>query len=393
MTQKTKTHPHSALDGWRIFGSTLFATLAIISLLGYLLTRWTHNYLLNTEKFTNIASQLPKKPEVVAALSKFSTQKLFEAINAQALIADSLPDKAKFLAAPLATQLQTTATSLATNIISSEQFETAWLFIVGNAHAEFIKVVTAPPLEVTNDQISNVGLQLGDVIRNVAGQLGREDIGMAADQTIGNATEVTINLRSQIDLIRQAVAAVNYLYAILPLVALTLALAAIWLSHHMSRAILAMSIAGLLVVGLVMVALKAAKSEFVMRLQDATYQSALAVSWDVITEGLVRMFVVSAVILFATMLLAILFGPYEFAGKLRKLMYLEKIGHTRFGETFEKSRTFVKKYILVACVGAAAVAIAVLLIVQQITWVTVIQTLLAWISFCILLAIYVKRPD
>lgn len=393
MKQKTSASPkHTALDMWRIFGSTVFATLAIISILGFMLVKWTHDYLLNTEQFTKIASELPQKPQVTAALSKFTTQKLFEAIDVQTLVGDALPEKAKFLAAPLTAQLQVTATDLANNIIKSQQFDTAWTFIVSGAHENFLKIVNASPLDVSNDQISKVGLQLGDVVRNVAAQLGREEIGVAVDRTIGTATEVTFDLRAQLKLVRQTVAAVNYLYAILPLLALTLALLAIWLSHYMSRAILAMSIAGILVVGLVLVALKAAKSEAVMQLQDPTYQAAIAVSWDVIVQGLVQMLVFAAIALTVIMILSLLLGPYKWAKQLRTAAHLEKIGHTRFGEWFELSRKFVEKYYLAGCGCAAVVTIAALLVAQQITWVSVLQATLAWLSFCLLLAIYIKRP-
>jgi len=380
----------TALDGWRIFGSTFFGTLAIISLLGYLLVRWTHNYLLNTEQFTAIAAELPKKPEVAAALSKFSTQKLFEAINAQALIAQALPEQAQFLAAPLATQLQSTATTLANNIILSSQFETVWTFVVGNAHTTFLKVVNASPLNVSDDQISKVGLQLGDVVRNVAGQLGRDDIGVAVDKTIGTATEVTLDMRAQIKQIRQAVASVNYLYSILPLLVLTLTLLAVWLSHHMSRVVFSMSLAGILVSGLALVLFKVVKTEIMLQFQDTTYQAAIGVSWDVITEGLVKMFIITAIVSFVVMLLALLFSPFRWATSLRKMMYLDKIDHTRFGEAFDDSQTFVQKYYLLGCGIALVIAIVVLLIMQQVVWVTLLQALMIWLSFCLLLAIFIK---
>lgn len=392
MNKKSTGKQSGMINGWRVFGVTIFVVFALISLLLYVLVRWTHNYALNTDRFTTIAGELPRQPQVAAALSKFTTQKIFESVDAQQIIKEALPEQASFLAAPLTTQLQTTVTNLTTDFVKSEQFETVWLFIVGNAHAEFIKVVTSPPLSVQDEKISELGLQLGDIVKKVASQLGHEEIGQNVDKTIGNATELSIDLRASIQTIRQIVGTIDALYLLLPFLVITFALAAIYLSRSRAKTILGFGIGGALLGAIILIVLKAVKSEVVGQFEDPVYQSAIAVSWDIILAGLTQMVTIVAWLFVGMAMLALLFGPYKWAAQIRKGLYLDKIGHTRFGEVYEQSRLFVEKFFWAFCAGAAGLIVIVLLVLQQVTWVSVLQGLLALISFCLLAGIYIKKP-
>ncbi len=129
----------------------------------------------NTDRYIETVEPLASNPAIQEAVGDFVVTQLFEAVDVAELAADALPDKAQFLAAPLAQGVRTLTANVVQRFLASPEFVKLWDAANRAAHEKIVSALTGKTttgnkaVTVKNDVVT---LNLGPVIAKVSEQLG-----------------------------------------------------------------------------------------------------------------------------------------------------------------------------------------------------------------------------
>src|SRR3954453_680448 len=102
---------------------------------------WVHRTVLNTDTYVSTVAPIGSDPAVTAAASRDITNQIFAALDPQQIVADALPPKASFLAAPIANGARGYVESGVNQILNSSQFQQLWIGANRFAHAQLVAVL------------------------------------------------------------------------------------------------------------------------------------------------------------------------------------------------------------------------------------------------------------
>jgi hypothetical protein len=198
--------------GFLIVLSCILAPLSVVSI-------WVRNQLLNTDRYVSTVTPLASNPAVIDTAATQISNALFEHVNVEQAIEDAAPPRLDFLAAPLATGLQTVVNRAAVRILSSDQFKKVWVEANRRAHARLVKVLTGQGSIQT--QNGKVVLDLSAVIDSVRSELDGRGIKIF-DRIPANKALVQLSVldAKQLDHVRSATKLLEQLRWVLPILTL-----------------------------------------------------------------------------------------------------------------------------------------------------------------------------
>src|SRR6266540_5127103 len=167
MTNGTEpSAPARKLPRWR---RALVAILVIVSVVlvpvaG--LTVWVRNLVLDTDKYVDTVAPLASNKAITDNVANRITDKLFSQVNVEQQAKDALPERAQFLAAPIASGVETFTREAATRALASDKFKNLWRNANRRAHNAIDKVLTG---EGKNVSVKNgkVVLDLSAIVNTV----------------------------------------------------------------------------------------------------------------------------------------------------------------------------------------------------------------------------------
>ena len=106
-------------------------TWVLVVLVGILapitvLSAWATKTVTSTDRYVETMAPLARDKAVTSYVAQRATNKLFEGEDIQTKVAEALPDRADFLAAPLTAQLHVVTQDLLTKALQSSWFPTLW---------------------------------------------------------------------------------------------------------------------------------------------------------------------------------------------------------------------------------------------------------------------------
>lgn len=237
---------------------------------------WAHRTVLNTSAYVKTVTPIAADPAVTAALSRQITDQLYTALDPQQIIASSLPEKAAFLAGPIANGARDNVQQAVDKVLQSDQFQTLWVQANKFAHQQLVTVLRndSKVLQTTNGQVVlNLVPLLNEALKNasgfVSGVVGRtvtlptitgNELPSAACQKIATALDrpvpatcgqVALFPAKNLTTAQRAVKAFDWAVLTLLILMPVLFVAALLVSHRRRRTLLQLTIGGML--GLVVV--------------------------------------------------------------------------------------------------------------------------------------------
>jgi hypothetical protein len=131
------------------------------------MTIWTRNLLLDTDRYVATVEPLAANPEVQAAVSARVSAKVSELVDVKSLAQEALPENAQFLAVPIAAGADNLINQATTRVVRSDQFRTAWVEANRAGHDGLVAVLTGSDGKVVSTQDGKVVLKLGAVVQQV----------------------------------------------------------------------------------------------------------------------------------------------------------------------------------------------------------------------------------
>lgn len=277
--QSVKTGQRQPLT-WSMVLSCLLATIGLIAFTSFTMVHWVEKQILTTDTWVQTVGQLPKNDAVASSLSTYTVNQLFTATDLENRIEQALPERAGFLASPLANHLDTFLTNQTKNVIQSDQFTAVW--IAAN-NAVFTRIVdgarapaedSAPPAER-----ARLAVPLGVLRDSINQVLTNRGIINEGGSNRG-ASELIVDLKTSVSNIQEYIRLVDFLYATLWLVAIVCVLGALVFSRNRRRLLLIITIAVAIIALLQLIGVRALRPTLLNFFADASAMTAAGVVYD-----------------------------------------------------------------------------------------------------------------
>ena len=120
---------------------------------------WTHETLLNTDKFVAMMAPVAEQPAVQEAVAVYATDAIFNGLDVNTRIKDALPSQLSILACPSPKPSTTSRSRACRPSPPVRPFQDLWVKGLTVAHTGFIRVI--------RDEAPNVAVVNGDVRLNM----------------------------------------------------------------------------------------------------------------------------------------------------------------------------------------------------------------------------------
>ncbi len=133
----------------------LLVVVACLAVLAAALAIWAHTLVFNTDKWVEVVAPIGKDPEVTQAASVYLTDKAIEASDLESRIAEALPTRAAFLAAPLTEQVRTFTQERVLQLLRDPRVYDLWVQLNAKAHERLVAVLRGESdvVQLEGDQV------------------------------------------------------------------------------------------------------------------------------------------------------------------------------------------------------------------------------------------------
>lgn len=213
-------------------------TVGIILAPLIVVTTWTRNQILDTNRYVANVGPLASDPAIVDAAAADATDALFKAVNVEKRIDKALPDSAGVLASPLTDVIRGFTEDAARRAIESDQFQTIWNEANRLAHAQIEKALTGDG-DVLGTSDGKIALDLSPIVKSILSFLDDQGVTFFDDvkperfNLKFELIDVTALQRAQ-----AIVSALNTITYVLPVLMVICFGTALWLSPDRRRTVI-----------------------------------------------------------------------------------------------------------------------------------------------------------
>lgn len=290
---------------WRSFFAWLFIVLAcLFSILG-VLSAWVDTTTLDTNTFVNTIAPLIKDEAVAKAVSDAAVKKLFEtyqipdkiqtglnelstAIKQVAPPNAPIPDiDLSFIAEPISGALEGVAKTAAVKILTSDQFYAVWQKALRTAHTAMVNIVKGNKDAVLTSKGDTVVLNLSELLTQIKDQLADSGLGFLKNIKVPeDFGQIELFTSAEIGSVKSMVKLLDLLSWILPLLALLLFVAGVWVAPNHRKALLRAGVGLAISMLIVLIVLKVAHGQLFNQIKVAENLAAANVIWGTVLGGL-----------------------------------------------------------------------------------------------------------
>jgi len=131
----------SLVHGLRRGGAALLIAITAFALVTSVVGVWAATTVLNTDRWVSTVAQLPRDPQIAAAVAAYATDQVFEAVDVDQRLRTVLPTQAAFIAGPIVGQLHDTVRKTVTNVLQSDGFQRIWAELNRRAHQRALAII------------------------------------------------------------------------------------------------------------------------------------------------------------------------------------------------------------------------------------------------------------
>jgi hypothetical protein len=374
---------------WRNFLAWILIILAFVTAIAAPLASWSHDYLLDTDRFVETVAPLIKEDALSQAISERAANELIEGLQVEDLLTSVLPDEITFIAGPISNGVETLAQKSAKAILTSDQFYWIWERILRFAHSSAVSAVRGEGALTVTEQ-GDIVLDLGELLQNLKERLVESGLGFLEKVPVPrDAGTVVLFTAEELGIARGGVHFIDTLNWILPALALLFFAAAVVLSTDRRRFLMISGIGTALALAISLLAINFTENQLLGRLEVQTNFLAAELIWNRVFQNLVR---IQAGILALGVVVATgsaVAGPYGWAVWLRgKTAHLFESWRDRRQRGVKEAGpvgSFVEAHKMALRVGGLVVAIIVLLLLPHLTATAVIVAAITLLVYLVVI--------
>ncbi len=284
-----------------------------------IVTAWAVRTVANTDRYVETLAPIARDQVITAYVADRVTSKLFTSLDVQMRVSDALPDKARFLAAPIAAQLKSFTDEVATTVLESGWFGTLWDAANRRSHADVLDLLTGAPLPAGR-RAKEISVDLTPVLGRVIDQLDAHGVTVfdPLRSKLAKANQLTLPVVSspQVKRVSTFFRWAKGIGLALPLATLVLAAIAVLVSVDRRKALLRAALGSAIGIVLFDAGYRLARTFFINHESTVTPQVTARI-WDTITRFLLNAFDVAVIVCVVLAAILWLAGPSAWARWLR----------------------------------------------------------------------------
>ncbi|MFF4255205.1 hypothetical protein ACFY1L_28750 [Streptomyces sp. NPDC001663] len=313
---------------FRTTGSVLLVVLASILSILAVTAVWAHDQVTDTDRFVATMGPLASDPGVQKAISRRVTDVVVEKVDVQSVVDQlsqaahqkGVPPRAADLignlSGPIGDGLNSLVGAAADKVVTSDAFATVWTRAITAAHTTMVKALTGEgggTVQLSGDKVT---IDIGPVVDQVKKQL--TDSGFVLASKIPEVhTQFAVYAAPQLETARTYVRLLQIIGNWLPVVAVLVAAAGVYLAHNRRHALIGAALgigAAMLVFG---VALAVLRTSFLNQLPAGVSPDAAGSVYDALVHFLRKTLRMVGVLAVLVALGAYFAGPSRAATTVR----------------------------------------------------------------------------
>ncbi len=299
---------------WRKVLAGILAVLAVLTLVVAADALWLKTTLEDEDQFVATFEGLPRHDAVAEAVSIRVASGIVETQEVQAFVAGRLPDELSVLAAPITDSIEQLIARAANEVVQSDAVTTAWTVALRGSHRAVSAVLTGNDraLESENGQVA---INLDEIATVVVGRVEARGVDLPdIDLELGSIVIYESDDLAAAQAVAQGISTAGW---VLPVVALLLIAAAIWVATDRRRMVAFLGFAVAVALLIQLATNRVTQNAVLGGVEDDLSREAGGAVWDAAIGRLVSLTWALLVIALIIGFVAWLAGPSTRAQRLR----------------------------------------------------------------------------
>ncbi len=269
----------------RIIAARVLTIVAILLALVGMIAFYVAHTALDDEGFETISRNMIENDEIRTQVAAKSVDTLFENVDVEAAIAERLPPAQQGLAPVLAGLARSGADDAAAAVLERPRVQTVWVEVTTRAQRQLVRLLDDDTTFIQTEG-GAVVLDLRPLVIQIGDQVAV--IGKVAERLPESSGRIAIMEESQLETAQSITKILRSVADWMWLVALAVAALAIWLARGRRRLELRALAIGVLVVGLLMLAVRRFAGDYLVDslVKDDAVKPAGHDAWSILTQTL-----------------------------------------------------------------------------------------------------------
>jgi hypothetical protein len=269
----------------RIIGARALTVLAILLALVGMVAFYVEHTALDEDGFEAISRQMIENDEIRTQVAAKSVDTLFANVDAEAAIAERLPPDLKGLAPVLAGVAHSGADDAAVAVLERPRAQTVWVEVSTRAQRQLVRLLDDDTTFIQTEG-GAVVLDLRPIVIELGDQVAV--IGKVAERLPESSGKIAIIEKSQLETAQTITRVLRAVADWMWLLALVVAALAVWLARGRRRLELRALAIGVLVVGLLLLAVRRFAGDYLVDslVKDDAVKPAGHEAWSILTQTL-----------------------------------------------------------------------------------------------------------
>ena len=308
-----------------MIAARVLTVVAILLALVGMVAFYVENTALDPDGFETISRNMIENDEIRTQVAAKSVDTLFENVDVEAAIAERLPPAQQGLAPVLAGLARSGADRAADAALERPRVQTVWVEVTTRTQRQLVRLLDDDTTFIQTEG-GAVVLDLRPIVIELGDQVAV--IGKVSERLPESAGKITIIEKSQLETAQSITKILRAVADWLWLVALAVAALAVWLARGRRRLELRALAIGVLVVGLLMLAVRRFAGDYVVDqlVKDDSVKPAGHEAWSILTQTLADRALVWIILGVITLV-----GVW-FVGETRRAADARRVGAPRLGE-------------------------------------------------------------
>ena len=270
---------------WRIIVARVLTIVAILLALVGMVAFYVEHTALDEDGFEQISRNMIENDEIRTQVAAKSVDTLFGNVDVEAAIAERLPPAQKGLAPVLAGLARSGADRAADAVLERPRVQTVWVEVTTRAQRQFVRLLDDDTTFIQTEG-GAVVLDLRPLVIELGDQVAV--IGKVAERLPESSGKITIMEESQLEAAQTVTKVLRAVADWMWLVALAVAALAVWLNRGRRRLELRAIAIGLVVVGLLLLAVRRFAGDYLVDelAKDDAVKPAAHDAWSILTQVL-----------------------------------------------------------------------------------------------------------
>jgi hypothetical protein len=257
----------------------LASLLAVISVL----VVFARNEVLDTNTYVATVGPLASDPAIQSAVANRVSESLIEKADVKQRVSNALPQKAGFLAAPIASGVQSVVHQVTLKFVQSEAFQKLWVAANRAGHKQVVALLTGDNSGVLTEDRGKVSIDLGNVQAKVKQALDKKGITIFDKVPTANGTSFVLFQSDQLVKAQGLIRWLNRLAYLLPILAVICYVGGILCNENRRRGLVRAAVGLALGMGLLLVGVALGRDEYLNALRSSVPKVAAGNAYDAVT--------------------------------------------------------------------------------------------------------------